>query len=252
MYCEPNNFQTIVDAIGTHKGYCAISYLGKILAINEHINLTSITDYDEASLLHLEDSISALPEMNAAPAGKYCDLGCGGGFPGVILGLASERETHLVDSRAKKIKVIMDILYPPKDDLIIETTTNDSAEIQSYTTFKGFAERIEDFTAKHRGEYAVVTARALSSLPSLLELATPLLKKGGVFIALKSQIDAEEEEWGMSLLDMLGLSLESKREFTLSNGETKRAIYAFKKTGKCKIKLPRKVSMAQKHPLAAR
>lgn len=230
-----NNFQELCRYTSEKCAQSLVSYLNEILLINEHINLTSITDFQEACLLHLEDSLVALPDMKAAAEGNYCDIGCGGGFPGVVLGAASGRETHLVDSRAKKIRVVSEAIQ--------------KSGIDDFATFKGFAERIEDFSAKHRAQYAVVTARALSSLPSLLELAAPLLAKSGIFIALKSIIDAEEEEWGMSLLDMLGLELVNKRELELSDGVTQRVIYSFKKTGKSRIKLPRRVSLAQKSPL---
>jgi len=42
-------------------------YLKGILEINKTVNLTRITDQKEAELLHIEDSISALPEINEAP-----------------------------------------------------------------------------------------------------------------------------------------------------------------------------------------
>ena len=230
-----NNFEELCRYASENCVHSLVSYLNEILEINEHINLTSITDFQEACLLHLEDSLAALPDVDAAAEGRYCDIGCGGGFPGVVLGAASGRETHLVDSRAKKVKVVLKAIQ--------------KSDVDDFATFKGYAERIEDFSAKHRGQYAVVTARALSSLPSLLELATPLLAKGGTFVALKSKIDVEEEEWGMSLLDTLGLELANKRELVLSDGATHRVIFSFKKTGKCKVKLPRRVSLAQKSPL---
>ena len=232
-----NNYDAIKGFCGEAKANALLEYLQEILAINEHINLTSIRDFQTGCLLHLEDSLVALPEVMAAMSGKYADVGCGGGFPGVPLGVASGRNTTLVDSRAKKVKVVV--------QAIEETGVNNFAE------FEGVPSRIEDFGSEHKGEFAVVTARALSALPSLLELATPLLKTGGSFVALKSEIDAEEEEWGKALAPKLGLELANKRKLTLTDGETKRVIFTFKKVGKAKVKLPRKVGMAQKNPLSA-
>ena len=73
-------------------------YLDLILEANKRTNLTRITSREEAEVLHLEDSWVGLPEINRAPAGRYGDLGSGGGFPGVPIALATGRETVLVDS----------------------------------------------------------------------------------------------------------------------------------------------------------
>ena len=231
-----NNYDAIKGFCGEEKANALLEYLQEILAINEHINLTSIRDFQAGCLLHLEDSLVALPELMAAMGGKYTDVGCGGGFPGVPLGVASGRNTTLVDSRAKKVKVVM--------EAIEKTGVNKFAE------FEGVPARIEDFGCDNKGEFAVVTARALSALPSLLELVSPLLKTGGSFVALKSEIDAQEEEWGTVLAPKLGLELANKRKLTLTDGGTKRVIFTFKKVGKAKVKLPRKVGMAQKNPIA--
>ena len=230
-----NNYDAICKICGEEKANALIAYLQEILAINEHINLTSIRDFQQACLLHLEDSLAALPEVMAAMDGRYADIGCGGGFPGVPLGTSSGRNTTLVDSRAKKVKVVMQAVC--------------SSKVDAFAEFEGVAARIEDFGGDHKGEFAVVTARALSSLPSLLELAAPLLRMGGSFVALKSEIDASEEEWGEKLAPKLGLELAKKRKLTLADEETKRVIYTFNKVGNSRIKLPRRVGLAQKEPL---
>ena len=230
-----NNYDAIKGFCGEERAGALIAYLQEILAINEHINLTSIRDFQQACLLHLEDSLVALPEMMAAVDGKYADIGCGGGFPGVPLGVVSGRNTTLVDSRAKKVKVVMEAIG--------------KAEAGNFAEFEGEASRIEDFGREHKGEFAVVTARALSSLPSLLELASPLLKVGGSFIALKSEIDADEEEWGKELAPNLGLKLSNKRKLKLSDNETQRVIFTFTKADESKLKLPRRIGLAQKQPL---
>ena len=232
-----NNYVAISEVCGEEKAEVLAAYLQEILTINQHINLTSIRDFSEGFLLHLEDSLSALPEIMQAEQGEYADVGCGGGFPGVPLGVASGRKTALVDSRAKKVKAVMQAIC--------------SAKANKFAEFEGVATRIEDFGRERKGEFAVVTARALSSLPSLLELAAPLLQMGGSFVALKSEISAEEDEWGEKLAPKLGLALANKRKLTLTDGETRRVIYTFNKVGEPKLKLPRKVGMAQKNPLCA-
>ena len=221
--CEKERLETLV------------AYLREILTINEHLNLTSIKNFDDACLLHLEDSLVAVSQIMAAIDGGMCDIGSGGGFPGVPLGVATGRKTTLVDSRAKKIKAVIQAVHASHADDIAK--------------FEGVAARIEDFGRERRGKFAVVTARALSSLPSLLELASPLLKIEGSFVALKSEIESEEEVWGLRLAPKLGFELINKCPLTLSDGETKRIIYTFQKVHESKVKLPRKMGMAQKQPL---
>lgn len=50
-------------------------YLDSILEANKVTNLTRITDGEQARLLHIEDSLVGLPEVNEAPTGLYGDLG---------------------------------------------------------------------------------------------------------------------------------------------------------------------------------
>lgn len=205
-------------------------YLKKVLEANESINLTRVTDNQDAILLHLEDSLAVLEELEKAPEGLYADLGSGGGFPGVPLALASQRQTILVDSIKKKMAVVEQIL----SDMSL------SDQISTYE------KRIEELAAEQPEAFSVLTARALTSLPSLLELASPLLRQGGQLIALKSK---EEDEFdNPSLENRLGMRCISKRDYYLSDGESYRTVYVFEKYKNPEVKLPRRIGMAQKRP----
>lgn len=207
-------------------------YLKGILEINKSINLTRITDYHQAEILHIEDSISALPEILNAPDGLYGDLGTGGGFPGVPLAIITGRETILIDSVKKKVNAIESVL---KEN-----------NIQDIGVYGG---RIEDLAKEMPEKFSVLTARALSSLNSLLELSSPLLKINGELICLKSHVTNEELDQAISLENKLGMKLIKRRNFYLSDNETYREIIVFRKISKAKIKLPRRVGLAQKKPL---
>lgn len=205
-------------------------YLNKLLEANESINLTRVTDIQDAILLHLEDSLSVLEELSDAPEGLYGDLGSGGGFPGVPLALATGRDTILIDSVKKKMAVVDEILC----------NMNLSDQISTYD------KRIEELAMEQPESFSVLTARALTSLPSLLELASPLLKQGGQLIALKSK---EENDFdNPSLENKLGMRCLSKRDYYLSDGESYRTVYVFEKYKDPEVKLPRRIGMAQKRP----
>lgn len=211
-------------------------YLDSILKANETTNLTRITNEEQAILLHLEDSLVGLPEVNEAPEGLYGDLGSGGGFPGVPLALATGRETILVDSVKKKMAIVQSIL----DELGLSQQVATSSE------------RIEDLPVDYEERFAVLTARALSRLVSLIELASPLLFKGGRLVCYKAQVTSEELEEAKAVQNLVGMKLISQREALLSDGETKRTILVFEKVARPRIKLPRRVGLAQKQPLKPR
>ena len=211
-------------------------YLDLILEANKTTNLTRITSRDEALVLHIEDSLVGLEEVNEAPDGLYGDLGSGGGFPGVPLALATGRETVLVDSVKKKMA-------------IVQQAVNQLGLGRQITTC---SDRIEDLALDRPGSFSVLTARALSRLVALLELSSPLLVKGGRLVCYKAQLSDEEMREARAVEDLLGMRLVSQRETTLSDGETRRTIVVFEKVGKAKLKLPRRIGAAQKTPLKPR
>lgn len=211
-------------------------YLDSILEANKVTNLTRITDGEQARLLHIEDSLVGLPEVNEAPTGLYGDLGSGGGFPGVPLALATGRKTLLVDSVKKKMAIVQSAL----DDLSLSEQISTSSE------------RIEDLPLEYKEKFAVLTARALSKLVSLIELASPLLKNDGRLVCYKAQLSSEELEEALAVQDLVGMKMISQREICLSDGETTRTIVVFEKIGKSRIKLPRRIGLAQKQPLRPR
>ncbi|WP_251198281.1 16S rRNA (guanine(527)-N(7))-methyltransferase RsmG [Anaerotardibacter muris] len=210
-------------------------HLQLVLEENQRSNLTRITDWEQGQLLHIEDSLLGLPELLSAPAGRYGDLGTGGGFPGLPLAIMSGRQTVLVDSVAKKTQAL--------DRIIEQLGLQDQVH-----TFTG---RAEELALDQPESFAVLTARALSSLPSLLELAAPLLQLGGQFICYKAQVDDAELAQAAQLEEKLGMKLVSTRSETLSDGTTPRSIFVLEKVAEPTVKLPRRPGMAQKRPYKA-
>lgn len=207
-------------------------HLEQILKINKTTNLTRITDWEQGQLLHIEDSLFGLKALSEAPNGDYADLGTGGGFPGIPLAIMSNRKTLLVDSVQKKIRALQSVI------------TSIGLENQIST----FAGRIEDLAIEKPQSFSVVTARALSSLPSLLELASPLLFIGGCLICYKSHPDTEELETAKSMSKKVGMTFTNSYDGYLSDGRTYRLILTFTKTSEPTVTLPRRVGMAQKKP----
>ncbi|MBQ6492158.1 MAG: class I SAM-dependent methyltransferase, partial [Atopobiaceae bacterium] len=81
-----------------------IDYLLYVLERNKDINVTAITNIEEAVILHLVDSLLFLPYISAED--EFVDIGTGGGFPGVPLAICSGATGTLIDSVAKKVTVV--------------------------------------------------------------------------------------------------------------------------------------------------
>lgn len=127
-------------------------YLELILEVNKGINLTRIDSLEQARILHIEDSLSALTELSAAPEGLYGDLGSGGGFPGIPLAIASGRQTVLVDSVQKKMRALESVI----------------AELGLSDQVSTYAGRIEDLSIERKAEFSVFDCSSSfsSRLPS--------------------------------------------------------------------------------------
>ena len=211
----------------------AEKYLDLILEANKVTNLTRIVDREQAMILHLEDSLVGLDEINESPDGLYGDLGTGGGFPGVPVAIYTGRDTVLVDSVKKKMA-------------ILDNAVNELELPNNVITYAG---RIEDLAKEKPGQFSVLSARALSQLPSLLELASPLLKKNGRLVCYKANISDEERNHALSIAEIVGMRFVSSRQVYLSDNETFREIIVFEKFKKPQIKLPRRIGLAQHDPI---
>ena len=211
-----------------------LSYLRALMKMNSKLNLTRIVEPSEAVRLHIIDSLLCLPEVLAAPAGSLCDVGTGGGLPGVPLCVVSGRRGTLLDSVGKKARAVEEILRGLGLD----------------ATISALPERSEAHALTHRGRYAVVTARAVSSLPALVEMAAPLLSDGGVLVALKGSPSAGEVLRGSEAAMLVGLRQFSVRTLRLPGGGEIRTVIAYQRSGKAKLNLPRRPGQAHSAPLA--
>lgn len=207
-------------------------HLDLVIEANNKVNLTRIENIEEAKILHIEDSLSALSEMENAPAGLYGDLGSGAGYPGIPLAIATGRTTVLVDARKKKMEVV--------EEIVRELGLSNQVTV--------FAGRAELLARTRASQFSVLTARALSKLSVLMELASPLLSDGGHLICFKSNIEEEEMNHALAIQRKVGMRLISDRSFTLGE-EYARRIVVFERHGKPAVKLPRLEGQAQKNPL---
>jgi 16S rRNA (guanine527-N7)-methyltransferase len=165
-------------------------------------------------------------------AGRIADLGSGAGLPGIVLAIARpEAEVVLVESVGKKCAW----LERTVEDLGLENVRVACAR----------AEELDE------APFDVVTARALAALPVLCEYAAPLLREGGVLVAWKGAVDAEEEADGVHAAEVLGLLREEVRAVVPYAGSERRTLHVFRKVAPTPQGYPRRPGMAAKRPLTA-
>lgn len=221
----------ILETLDIDKQEKIRAYLELVIEKNKELNLTRIDTKEKGMLLHIEDSLSCLEEFKRQE-GEFLDIGTGGGFPGVPLAIATGRTGVLIDSVQKKARAVQEMI--------------EKLELENQIQARGI--RSEELALEKGEEFTTVVARAVSSLPAVMELATPLLVPGGELIALRGKKDEVDLEDINHITDKLGLELISRRHIYIS--ETyERTIYVFKKVSQTSIKLPRRKGMAQKRPL---
>ena len=206
-----------------------------MLEVNEHLNLTAIKDEDGVILKHLVDSSACVPFIKKGA--RLCDIGCGGGFPSLVIAILRGDVSVLgVDSVAKKVKYV-----------------GDTAELLGLDNVEISSRRAEELgqDKDYRESFDVVTARAVARLNVLCELCLPLLKVGGTFISMKSQTTFEEIEEAKNAISLLGGSLEDVSRYKLTDGNEvlDRTIILIKKVKTTDKKYPRNNSQISKKPL---
>jgi len=214
-------------------------HLDYVLETNDAVRLTAIVERGEAERLHVTDSLLVLPELAAAPPGPLLDIGSGGGYPGIPLSLASDRETDLLDSVQKKARAIQAFLVSEQESGSLPMSAIGSLGL-----------RAEELALERPAYYGAVVARAVASLPALVELSAPLLRMQGHLIALKGRRDDEELKRGKQAAEIVGMRFIGEREYVLPGGEEQRCVIVFERAKESSIELPRRPGRAQKKPLA--
>lgn len=149
-----------------------MAYLALLQRWNQTYNLTAIRDPREMLVKHLLDSLAMHPHV--ASINTLADLGAGAGLPGIPLAIAlPELQVTLVESNGKKARFLREAVR----------------QLQ-LGNVKVAESRIEAFNAP--GQFDAITARALATLPLILELGGHLLASGGRLLAMKGALPTDE------------------------------------------------------------
>lgn len=208
-------------------------YAEMLVAKNEQINLTAITEPDEIVQKHFLDSLALLDYVDLPKGASLIDVGTGAGFPGVALLIARpDLKITLLDSTRKKLGVIEEIL----------NEIGLSAELVHARAEE--AGKDPDF----REKYDFAVARAVANLRELSEYCIPFVKKGGSFLAMKGAGADEELKEAEAAIAVLGGKVREINRFSL-DGCGERAIINIEKIKFTDDKYPRPAGQMKKRPL---
>jgi 16S rRNA (guanine527-N7)-methyltransferase len=231
-----------------------IRYLNMVLEANQTMNLTAITDPQEAVHKHLVDSLSVLLLKDLATQSKgpviWADIGSGAGFPGLVLAMAVPNSLlHLVESTGKKAH-FLNTTAASLGLLKRVQVHNARAEVLAQGADHTVSAKIDvPRGTSLRGQCDAVFFRGVSRLNALIELGSPLLKVGGLLVAYKGPKADEELTEATKALKELKMEVAERKAFQLPGVNEARILICLRKIGETPKRFPRPVGLAQKEPL---
>lgn len=187
-------------------------YANFLREYNEHTNLTAITDIEDIYMKHFYDSLTLTKVIDLNTCKDLLDFGTGAGFPGMVIKIFFPNlKVTLLDSNNKKIKFLTEL----KDKIHVDN-------LELINT------RVELLRNERLNYYDVVTARAVTNMPVLTELAMPLVKKDKYFIAMKGS-NTEEIKTSKNAISKMNGEIEEINTFLLSEESGMRNIIKIKK-----------------------
>ena len=210
-----------------------LQYYELLVEWNSFMNLTAITEFDQVITKHFLDSLSLVKVCDVAQAGRILDVGTGAGFPGMPLAiLCPQTEFVLLDALRKRIDFL--------NEVITELGLTNVTAVHA---------RAEDYARDNRGTFDLAVSRAVADLRVLSELALPMVKVGGAFLAMKAEDCTEEVETAANARMVLGAPDAEVLHYTVPFDEVSRAIVRLQKTQETPEKYPRRFKKIQTSPL---
>ncbi len=176
-------------------------YYEQLIAYNEHTNLTRITERNEVNIKHFYDSLTLAKTLDLTAVRSLCDMGAGAGFPSIPLKfIYPHLNITIIDSLGKRIVFLKQLIE-----------TLDLRDVNLVY------DRIEKHAENHQEVFDVVVARALGSLPLILEMGIPMLKTKGKLVAYKGHNYESELLDSKKTLLKLGSKLIEEERYDLPN-----------------------------------
>ena len=186
------------------------TYAALLKEWNEKINLTAITETGEIYEKHFYDSL--IPLSMCEIQGSAADVGTGAGFPGLVWKIARpDLNVSLIEPTGKRCRFLEEVIHTLKLENI-----------------KVFNERAEEHV--------------------LSELCMPLVKTGGIFLAMKGSQGETEAAEAEKAVKTLGGSEAEIHRYQLTQGDS-RVNLLVRKVRKTPETYPRNYGTIKKKPI---
>ncbi len=207
-------------------------YMQLLKSWNKFMDLTAICEDEAIIEKHFYDSLLSSKIVSYSDQ-SLLDVGTGAGFPGLVLKIVYPNlKVTLLEPTLKRCKFL--------DCVIEELKLKDCKVINM---------RAEDYIKDNREKFDIVTARAVSRLNVLLELAVPFVKVNGLFVSLKGKNALEELKESHNAVNILACELIDSYKFKLPSEQENREVLVFKKNKLTDVKYPRNYGVIKKRPL---
>ena len=148
-----------------------LAYLELLQKWNKVYNLTAIRQPEQMVSHHLLDSLATLPHLWG---GRWLDVGCGAGIPGLVLAIARPQwQFTLLDSNSKKTGFVQ--------QAAIDLKLNNVAVVCT---------RVENWQTKEK--FDGIISRAFANIADFISATRHLLAGQGRWVAMKGEPSQEE------------------------------------------------------------
>ncbi|TDI83592.1 MAG: 16S rRNA (guanine(527)-N(7))-methyltransferase RsmG [Caldithrix sp.] len=175
--------------LSQHQAEQFLLYHEELIKWNPRAKLISKRDEGRVLSRHFLECAGLTQFEEFAEGVETLDLGTGGGFPGLAMKIVRpDLKMTLLDSKRWKTLFLRSVI----EKLGLSGTCVVCERVENLADSPGF-----------RGRFDVVVCRAVTELAILYGWATPLLREGGVLVAVKgSQLSREQEEMRRAFPDV--------------------------------------------------
>lgn len=212
-------------------------YEQQLIEWNDRYNLTAIDNPKQIRVKHFLDSLSCVLALRNSPTDHIVDVGTGAGFPGLPLKIICPTiNMTLIESVGKKTAFCQHIIQ--------------TINLQNVNILQERAEILASHPdMREKNDWAI--ARAVATLPVLVEYLLPLVRVGGFALAMKGESGPAEAQSAEQAIHILGGQIQQLIPVTLPSVEDERYLVVIEKTAATPERYPRRVGIPAKRPLGA-